>query len=199
MHAHFATYPALSAWLCRSLTGVSYSFTAHAHDIFVDRAHPRPQGARRPLCRSHLRVQPGHPDRFGGAPDSHACTRRSLRHRSVGVPLSGAAAPTGHGDRFARCAWPASRSTRAMPSCFEHSREGQAEPRARQSWTWWRGATHAPWRHAPRRLGLLGARLASWGPLRGRGVPCGWPRAGSVRPPEPGCSRRADGGHSRWP
>lgn len=37
VHAHFATYPALAAWLCNRLTGVSYSFTAHAHDIFVHR------------------------------------------------------------------------------------------------------------------------------------------------------------------
>lgn len=36
IHAHFATYPALAAWVCARLTGVSYSFTAHAHDLFVD-------------------------------------------------------------------------------------------------------------------------------------------------------------------
>jgi glycosyltransferase involved in cell wall biosynthesis len=36
IHAHYATYPALSAWFCSRLTGISYSFTAHAHDIFVD-------------------------------------------------------------------------------------------------------------------------------------------------------------------
>jgi glycosyltransferase involved in cell wall biosynthesis len=36
MHAHFASYPTLSAWLCRRLTGVSYSFTAHAYDLFVE-------------------------------------------------------------------------------------------------------------------------------------------------------------------
>ncbi len=36
LHAHFATYPALAAWLCHRLTDVPYSFTAHAHDIFVD-------------------------------------------------------------------------------------------------------------------------------------------------------------------
>ena len=35
VHAHFASYPALAAWLAGRLTGVSYSFTAHAHDIFV--------------------------------------------------------------------------------------------------------------------------------------------------------------------
>ena len=35
VHAHYATYPALAAWLCHRLTGVPYSFTVHAHDIFV--------------------------------------------------------------------------------------------------------------------------------------------------------------------
>jgi colanic acid/amylovoran biosynthesis glycosyltransferase len=35
IHAHYATYPALAAWICHRLTGVSYSFTVHAHDIFV--------------------------------------------------------------------------------------------------------------------------------------------------------------------
>jgi colanic acid/amylovoran biosynthesis glycosyltransferase len=38
VHAHYATYPALAAWLCERLTGVGYSFTAHAHDLYVDRS-----------------------------------------------------------------------------------------------------------------------------------------------------------------
>jgi len=38
MHAHFATHPALFAWIVHRLTGISYSITAHAHDIFVCRA-----------------------------------------------------------------------------------------------------------------------------------------------------------------
>lgn len=38
VHAHWATHPALAAWTVRALTGVPYSFTAHAHDLFVDRA-----------------------------------------------------------------------------------------------------------------------------------------------------------------
>jgi len=41
VHAHFATYPLLTAWLCHRLTGVGYSFTAHAHDIFVDQSFLR--------------------------------------------------------------------------------------------------------------------------------------------------------------
>jgi glycosyltransferase involved in cell wall biosynthesis len=36
VHAHFATWPALAAWVCRRMTGVSYSFTAHAHDLFIE-------------------------------------------------------------------------------------------------------------------------------------------------------------------
>lgn len=38
VHAHFATYPALTAWAVHRLTGLPYSFTAHAHDIFVHQA-----------------------------------------------------------------------------------------------------------------------------------------------------------------
>lgn len=35
IHAHYATHPAFVAWLIHRLTGISYSVTAHAHDIFV--------------------------------------------------------------------------------------------------------------------------------------------------------------------
>jgi glycosyltransferase involved in cell wall biosynthesis len=38
VHAHYATYPALAAYVIRRLAGLPYSFTAHAHDIYVDRA-----------------------------------------------------------------------------------------------------------------------------------------------------------------
>jgi glycosyltransferase involved in cell wall biosynthesis/SAM-dependent methyltransferase/GT2 family glycosyltransferase len=37
LHAHFATYPALAAWTCSRMAGIPYSFTAHAHDVFVHR------------------------------------------------------------------------------------------------------------------------------------------------------------------
>lgn len=35
IHAHYATHPALAAWIIHRLTGIPYSITAHAHDIFV--------------------------------------------------------------------------------------------------------------------------------------------------------------------
>jgi len=37
IHAHYATHPALVAWLINQLTDISYSITVHAHDIFVER------------------------------------------------------------------------------------------------------------------------------------------------------------------
>jgi glycosyltransferase involved in cell wall biosynthesis len=37
IHAHYATHPALVAWIIHRLTGISYTVTVHAHDIFVDR------------------------------------------------------------------------------------------------------------------------------------------------------------------
>lgn len=38
VHAHWATHPALAALVVHRLTGLPYSFTAHAHDIYVDRS-----------------------------------------------------------------------------------------------------------------------------------------------------------------
>jgi len=35
VHAHFATHPAMAAWVVHRLCGVSYSFTAHGSDIHV--------------------------------------------------------------------------------------------------------------------------------------------------------------------
>lgn len=37
VHAHYATHPALVAWLINQLTGITYSVTVHAHDIFVEK------------------------------------------------------------------------------------------------------------------------------------------------------------------
>lgn len=37
IHAHYATHPALVAWLIHQFTGIPYSVTVHAHDIFVEK------------------------------------------------------------------------------------------------------------------------------------------------------------------
>jgi glycosyltransferase involved in cell wall biosynthesis len=37
IHAHFATHPTLAAWAASRLTGIPYSFTVHAHDLYVNR------------------------------------------------------------------------------------------------------------------------------------------------------------------
>jgi glycosyltransferase involved in cell wall biosynthesis len=36
VHAHYGTHPALAALLAADLAGIGYSFTVHAHDLFVD-------------------------------------------------------------------------------------------------------------------------------------------------------------------
>jgi glycosyltransferase involved in cell wall biosynthesis len=36
LHAHWATYPSTVAWALSRMSGIPFSFTAHAHDIFVD-------------------------------------------------------------------------------------------------------------------------------------------------------------------
>ena len=35
VHAHFASHPATAAWIVHRLTGVPFSFTAHANDLFL--------------------------------------------------------------------------------------------------------------------------------------------------------------------
>ena len=37
IHAHYATHPALVAWIIHQFSGTPYSLTVHAHDIFVCR------------------------------------------------------------------------------------------------------------------------------------------------------------------
>ena len=37
VHAHYATHPALAAWIVSRFTNIPYSITVHAHDIFVNR------------------------------------------------------------------------------------------------------------------------------------------------------------------
>jgi colanic acid/amylovoran biosynthesis glycosyltransferase len=41
IHAHWATYPALAAWIINRTEGIPYSITAHAHDIFLPNPHLR--------------------------------------------------------------------------------------------------------------------------------------------------------------
>jgi colanic acid/amylovoran biosynthesis glycosyltransferase len=36
IHAHWATYPSTAAWLLSTRLGIPFTFTAHAHDIFLE-------------------------------------------------------------------------------------------------------------------------------------------------------------------
>jgi colanic acid/amylovoran biosynthesis glycosyltransferase len=46
VHAHWATHPALAAWVVHRLTGLPYSFTAHADDLFVQQSMLREKARR---------------------------------------------------------------------------------------------------------------------------------------------------------
>jgi glycosyltransferase involved in cell wall biosynthesis len=54
IHAHFATQPAEAAWALAAFTGVTYSITAHAYDLFIDTRglDRRIRGARFVACIS---------------------------------------------------------------------------------------------------------------------------------------------------
>ncbi|MBV7337962.1 glycosyltransferase family 4 protein [Chloroflexi bacterium TSY] len=43
IHVHYATHPALAAWIIHRLTDIPYSLTVHAHDIFVDQTMLAPK------------------------------------------------------------------------------------------------------------------------------------------------------------
>ncbi|MBW3565123.1 MAG: glycosyltransferase [Acidobacteria bacterium] len=52
LHAHFATHPTTMAFIIATLTDVSFSFTVHAHDIFVDRTLLREKIRKASFIRS---------------------------------------------------------------------------------------------------------------------------------------------------
>jgi colanic acid/amylovoran biosynthesis glycosyltransferase len=43
IHAHYATHPALKAWIIHQLTGITYSITIHSHDIYDCHAMLQPK------------------------------------------------------------------------------------------------------------------------------------------------------------
>jgi colanic acid/amylovoran biosynthesis glycosyltransferase len=38
IHAHWATHPSTAAWIMSQISGIPFSMTAHAHDIYIDQA-----------------------------------------------------------------------------------------------------------------------------------------------------------------
>src|SRR5579863_9546055 len=38
IHAHWATHPSTAAWIMSQISGIPFSMTAHAHDIYLDQA-----------------------------------------------------------------------------------------------------------------------------------------------------------------
>jgi glycosyltransferase involved in cell wall biosynthesis len=83
LHAHFANYPALGAWIVSRLAGIPYSFTAHAHDLYVyeDGLERKVRGARFAVAISEFNREllvraggngtPVHVVHCGVAPDAY--------------------------------------------------------------------------------------------------------------------------------
>lgn len=105
IHAHYATHPALFAWLVSRMTGIRYSVTVHAHDIFVDQTmlgrklgdaafvvaisqYNRDFLARRLgpwiLDRTHLVHCGVLPERYASTPATHPAASRRLELLSIG-------------------------------------------------------------------------------------------------------------------
>lgn len=66
LHAHWATYPSTVAWALSRLAGIPFSFTAHAHDIFVDDQLIAPKLADAALAVTISRYNVKHLARWGG-------------------------------------------------------------------------------------------------------------------------------------
>jgi colanic acid/amylovoran biosynthesis glycosyltransferase len=80
LHAHWATYPAEAAWVIHQLTGIPYSFTPHAHDIFVEQA-----GLARKLADCEFAVAISQYNR--GFLRAHTSPEKHLPLIRYGIPL----------------------------------------------------------------------------------------------------------------
>ena len=147
------------------LTGRTYSFTAHAHDIYVERTMLDEKLARRRVRRDDLRLQPAALPRAGTAdsptgsrsstaawirPSSRRATRAAerattRRERPLEV-VDGRHAPAAEGARRARrCGRAPDRAWRAGPCPDRRGRGGARRPRGGH-----RGGGPRPTGRAPR-------------------------------------------------
>ena len=114
VHAHWANYPALAAWVIRRLTGIPYSFTPHAHDIFTDQSN-----LGRLIDDAAFVVTISDYNRFFlGRYASNGTPLPLVRY---GIDLEkfvhDPQAAARRAARCARCAWPPSRSRRVTRCC----------------------------------------------------------------------------------
>ena len=188
IHAHFATYPALAAWVCARLIGTSYSFTAHAHDIYVDTSM---LGRKIADARFVVTISEYNRELLGRHNPAHTpihvvhmgIDTASYPFRPRGIPAEGPVralvvaslqAYKGHAVLLEALAI----GVRGRPDRAGHHRRRGAARRSR-------GAGRTP------RAGAAGAVPRQ--PQRGRG-PCGAGRGGPVRAAEHRRRRRPDGG-----
>lgn len=83
LHAHYATHPALVAWVVWRLTGIPYSFTVHAHDLFCHRAM---LGRKIAAASSVVAISEYNRRLLEAARPAHAATPLHVVHCGVEVP-----------------------------------------------------------------------------------------------------------------
>ena len=88
IHAHYATHPALVAWIIHQITGIPYSITVHAHDIFVERAMIPVKIQEAAFVGGDFRLQPRISQPRGRKLDPFVDFRDPLRDPAAILPAS---------------------------------------------------------------------------------------------------------------
>jgi len=91
IHAEFAGYPATVAWIVSRLTGVPFSFSAHAHDIFITQGLLATKARDAAFVRAISEFNKRFLERLPGFPSNKVEVLRC----GVEVPTDVAAPPTG--------------------------------------------------------------------------------------------------------
>ena len=93
LHAHFATHPATMARIISALSGIPYSFTVHAHDIFVERTLLREKIRDATFIRAISKFNKAFLENL------YKEAEGKIEVIHVGVPITSAPRATGNGQR----------------------------------------------------------------------------------------------------
>ena len=151
IHAHWATHPTLAAYVASRLTGIPYSFTGHAHDIYVDRTMLQEKIAGASFVVTISEFNRRLLERLYGSRGARPGRRHPLRNGSAPLRAAGRPARRPVDDRLRR--EPATAEGPAIPH------RGVSPPHCRRS----RSAMSSRRRRRnASRSGAAGSRLPVW-------------------------------------